>query len=87
MAAASAQIASARDRVVYEAKVPSDIDISQSLSPLDISAIAHDAGILPHEVCIWMCSTAGEVRALTGCWYWWAVATSLIRHVHAAPAA
>ena len=48
--ASSPLVASARDRVKYEEKVPSDIDVSQSLSPLHIGAIAEDAGILPSEV-------------------------------------
>lgn len=48
--ASSPLVATARDRVVYAAKVPSDIDVSQSLKPLHIGAIAEDAGILPSEV-------------------------------------
>lgn len=48
--AISAQVAAARERVKYEAKVPSDIAISQALEPLHISAIAADAGILPSEL-------------------------------------
>jgi hypothetical protein len=46
----SALIAGARARVVYASPVPSDIAISQALTPLPISAIAADAGILPEEL-------------------------------------
>ena len=48
--AVTAQVASARDRVVYASPVPSDISISQALIPLPISAVAADAGILPEEL-------------------------------------
>ena len=48
--AVSAQTAAARDRVVYASPVPSDIAISQALVPLDISAVAADAGILASEL-------------------------------------
>ena len=48
--ALSAQIAGARARVAYATPVPSDIAISQSLTPLPISAVAADAGILPEEL-------------------------------------
>ena len=40
----------ARDRVKYEAKVPSDIDVSQGLEPYHISEVATAAGILPSEL-------------------------------------
>ena len=43
-------VARARDRVVYEKKVPSDIAISQAVAPLPIAEIAADAGLLPSEV-------------------------------------
>jgi hypothetical protein len=43
--AATPQIAAASARVVYQPKVPSDIDVSQSVEPLHISKIAADAGV------------------------------------------
>ena len=48
--AVTAQVAAARDRVVYLSPVPSDIAVSQALVPLPISAVAADAGILPEEL-------------------------------------
>jgi hypothetical protein len=47
---ATSLMASARDRVKYLSPVPSDINISQALTALPISAIAADAGILPEEL-------------------------------------
>ncbi len=41
-------VAEAAARVKYEAKVPSDIDISQSVAPIHISKIAADAGEVVH---------------------------------------
>lgn len=43
-------VAKAAARVKYEPKVPSDIDISQSIAPLHISEVAADCGLLPNEV-------------------------------------
>lgn len=48
--AAHPLISEAAARVKYESPVPSDIDISQSVEPLDISRVAEIAGILPSEV-------------------------------------
>lgn len=39
-------VANAAARVTYASKVPSDIDISQSVAPIHISKIAEDAGKL-----------------------------------------
>ena len=47
--ATSPLVAAARDRVHYLDKVPSDIAISQALTPIPIAQIAADAGILPAE--------------------------------------
>lgn len=49
--AATKQIAEARDRVKYAEKVPSDIDISQSVTPFHISKIAEDAGATQTAMC------------------------------------
>jgi hypothetical protein len=48
--AISPLVAAARDRVKYAAKVPSDIDISQSVEAIHISRIAADAGLTEGEV-------------------------------------
>jgi hypothetical protein len=48
--AVSSLVAEARDRVIYQVPVPSDIKVSQSLVPLHISKIAEDAGILASEL-------------------------------------
>ncbi len=42
--ASSPLVAAAAARVKYQAPVPSDIDISQSIEPIHISKIAEDAG-------------------------------------------
>ncbi|RYG49580.1 formate--tetrahydrofolate ligase [archaeon] len=48
--AVSELVSHARDRVKFVHPVPSDILISQSLSPFPITAVAADAGILPEEL-------------------------------------
>ena len=48
--AATPGIAAASKRVVYARPVPSDINVSQSIAPLHIGAIALDSGILEEEL-------------------------------------
>ena len=48
--AVSSLIEEARNRVVYKEKVPSDIDVSQSVEPIHIAKIAADAGLNVDEV-------------------------------------
>jgi Formate--tetrahydrofolate ligase len=48
--AVSSLIEEARNRVVYKEKVPSDIDVSQSVEPIHIAKIAADAGLKVDEV-------------------------------------
>ena len=48
--AVTSLIEEARNRVVYKEKVPSDIDVSQSVEPIHISKIAADAGLNVDEV-------------------------------------
>ena len=50
----SSLVSEAAARVKYVAKVPSDIDISQSVEPIHISKIAADAGkiLIIYYICI-----------------------------------
>jgi len=53
-------------KVVFQAKVPSDIDVSQSVTPLPIAAIAKKAGIRQDELfpCVPCCPTAQHTHRI-----------------------